>query len=82
MLRGISVLKPYVNFNFNELHNLSDMNKLKKSEGGLRRKNINPNYYVHCCIIGCHGNSLLHLVSCEGLFSRGGGIKYFEISIS
>ena len=34
---------------------------------------INPNYYVHCCIIGCHGNSLLHLVctkvSCEGLLS-------------
>ena len=23
----------------------------------LRRKNINPNDYVHCCVIGCHGNS-------------------------
>ena len=25
----------------------------------LRRKNVNPNDYVHCCVIGCHGNSLL-----------------------
>ena len=41
------------------------------------RKNVNPNVYVHCCVIGCHGNSLLHFglntkVSCEGLL--GGGV--------
>ena len=28
----------------------------------LRKKNINLNDYVHCCVIDCHGNSLLHLV--------------------
>ena len=28
----------------------------------LRRTNMNPNDYVHCCVIGCHGNSLLHFV--------------------
>ena len=33
---------------------------------------MNPNDYVHCCVIDCHGNSLLHFglntkVSCEGL---------------
>ena len=38
----------------------------------LRRKSVNPNDYVHCCVIICHGNSLLHFglntkVSCEGL---------------
>ena len=27
-----------------------------------RWKNINPNDNVHCCITGCLGNSLLHLV--------------------
>ena len=49
----------------------------------IRRKNVNPNDYVHCCFIGCHGNSLLHFclntkVSCEGL--GGGGVNYFETS--
>ena len=43
----------------------------------LRRKNVNPNDYVHCCVIGCHGNSLLYFglntnISCEGLL---GGIQ-------
>ena len=51
----------------------------------LRRKIVNPNDYVHCCIIGCHGNSLFHFglnkkVSCEGLL--GGDLKYFATSIS
>ena len=44
----------------------------------LRKKNVNPNDYVHCCVIGCHGNILLHFglntkVSCEGLWGGGGG---------
>ena len=44
----------------------------------VRKKNVNPNDYVHCCVIGCHGNILLHFglntkVSCEGL--GGGGVK-------
>ena len=34
----------------------------KPLKGVLRRENMNPNYYVHFCFIGCHGNSLLHLV--------------------
>ena len=43
----------------------------------LRRKNMNPNDYVHCCVIGCIGNSLLHFglntkVSCDGLLEGGG----------
>ena len=38
-------------------------------------RNVNPNDYVHCCVIGCHGNSLLHFglntnVSCEGLLGH------------
>ena len=33
----------------------------KPLKGVLRRKNINPNGSVHCCVIGCHGNSLLYL---------------------
>ena len=46
----------------------------------LRRKNVNPNDYVYCCVIGFHSNSLLHFglntkVSCEGLL--GGGFKLF-----
>ena len=53
---------------------------LKSSKSGF---NVNPN--VHCCIISCHGNSLLHFglntkVSCEGLL--GGGFKFFETSIT
>ena len=43
----------------------------------LRRKNVNPNDNVHCCVIDCHGYSLLHfsfktIVSCDRLL--GGGI--------
>ena len=43
----------------------------------LGRKNANPNEYVHCCVIGCHGILLLHFglntkVSCEGLLGGGG----------
>ena len=50
---------------------------LKASKSFLRRKNINPNDYVHCCIISCHDNSLLHFglnknVSYKGLL---GGIE-------
>ena len=50
---------------------------LKSSKVVLRRKNVNPNDYVHCCVIGCHGNSLLHFglntkVSREGLLGCGG----------
>ena len=38
----------------------------------LRWKIVYPNDYVHCCVIGCHGNSLLHFdlntnVGCDGL---------------
>ena len=39
-----------------------------------------PNYYVHCCIIGYHGNSLLlwfeEKICCEGLLRM--GMKSFE----
>ena len=47
----------------------------------LRRKNVNPNDYAHRCVIGYHGNSMLHLgmntkVSCEG-FLGGGGVTLF-----
>ena len=50
---------------------------LKTSKSGFNEENVNPNDYVHCCVIGCHGNPLLHFglntkVSCEGLL--GGGI--------
>ena len=43
----------------------------------LRRKNVNPNKYVHCCVISGQGNSLLHFglnikVSCEGPLGGGG----------
>ena len=49
-------------------------------------KNVNPNDYAHSCVIGCHGNSLLHFglntkVSYEGLLG-GGDLNYFEKSIS
>ena len=45
---------------------------LKTSKSGFKEENVNPNDYVHCCVIGCHGNPLLHFglntkVSCEGL---------------
>ena len=48
----------------------------------FRRKNMNSNDYVHCCVTVCHGNSLLHLVlfSCEGLLV-GGDLKYFATSM-
>ena len=64
MLRGIPVWKPYVNLHLLKLDNLSDItiSILKPLNVVLRRKNTNPNDYVHCCVIGCHGNSLLHLV--------------------
>ena len=35
---------------------------LKLLKGVLRSKYMNPNFYIHCWVIGCHGNSLLHLV--------------------
>ena len=52
---------------------------LKSSKSGFQKENVNPTDYVLCCVIGCHGNSLLHFglntkVSCEGLLEgRGGG---------
>ena len=49
----------------------------KAIKGVLRKRNMNQNDYVHCCVNGCHGNSLLLLVwtkvSCEGLLVGGGG---------
>ena len=79
MLRGIPILKPYVNLHPHELDHLQDMNEFKNPlKLVLRRKNVSPNDYIHFCVIGCHGNSLLHFclntkVSCEGLFLGGGG---------
>ena len=35
---------------------------LKASKRGYKKENINSNYHVHSCIIGCHGNALLHSV--------------------
>ena len=46
---------------------------LKSSKNDFKsEKCMNPNDYVHCCVMGCHYNSLLHFglntnVSCEGL---------------
>ena len=45
-------------------------------KGVLRRKNMNPNDYVHCCVVGCHGFGLNKKVSCEGLLG-GGGVDVF-----
>ena len=50
---------------------------LKSSKIGFRKANVNTNDYVHSCVIGCHGNSLLHFglntkVSSEGLLWGGG----------
>ena len=45
---------------------------LKPLKVFFRRKNIHSNHYVHCCIIGCYGYSLIVAlglnknVSCEG----------------
>ena len=60
---------------------------LKTSKRGSKKEKqvMNTNDKVHCCIIDCHGNSLLHLIwiktlSCEGLL--GGVFKFFWTSIS
>ena len=50
---------------------------LKSSKSGIKKENVNPNEYVHCCVIGCHGNSLLHfglnkIISCDGQLGGGG----------
>ena len=65
-----------MNSHLHELDNLSvlTLNPLKVV---LRRENVNPNDCVQCCVIGYHGNSLLHFgfntkVSCEGLLGEGG----------
>ena len=60
---------------------------LKSSKSGFKKENVNPNDYVHCCIIGCCVNSSLHFglhtkVSCERLLVGGGDLNYFETSIS
>ena len=49
---------------------------LKASKGGFKKEKMKPNYYVHSCVIDCHGNSMLHLflnkiVSREWLFIGG-----------
>ena len=61
MFRGIPLPKPYVNLHLHMLNNLLDINELKK---GFKKDKyyMNPNNNVHYCIIGCHGNALLHLV--------------------
>ena len=47
---------------------------------------MNPNDYVHCCVIGCHGNSFLHCglnkkVSCDGLLGgRGSILKHLYLN--
>ena len=33
---------------------------LEYSKIGFKLENVNPNDYVHFCVISCHGNSLLH----------------------
>ena len=46
----------------------------------LREENMDNNNHVHCCITGCHDNSLFNnvsidlnkKVSCECLFGGGG----------
>ena len=50
---------------------------LNSPKSGFKKEKVNPNCYVHCYVIGCHGNLLLYFglntkVSCEGLL--GGGI--------
>ena len=49
---------------------------LKSSKSGFKKENVNPNYYVHCCFIGCHGNSLLNL-GLNTIISYGGLYYYF-----
>ena len=74
------------------LNNTTPYGKIRDSHEGslhsstLRRKNVNRIDYVHCCVIGCHGNSLLHFglntkISCEGL-SGAGDLNHFQTSIS
>ena len=52
---------------------------IKSSKSGFKNENVNPNDYVHCCVIGCHGNSLLHFgltqksVVKDFFFGGGGG---------
>ena len=55
------------------------LRNLKASKGSLRRKNMNTNCYVYCCIIGCHGNTVafgLNKKYFGGLFGVcvGGGV--------
>ena len=53
----------------------------KSFKSSFKKENVNSNDYVHCCVIGCHGNSLMHFglntkVSCEGLLWAE-GVKLF-----
>ena len=34
---------------------------LKAPKRVFKEEKMNPNYYDHCFVIGCLGNSLLHL---------------------
>ena len=50
---------------------------IKFPKSGFKEENVKPNVNIHCCVIGCHGNSLLHFglntkVSCEGILGQGG----------
>ena len=52
---------------------------LKSSKSAFKKEKCESkiNDYFHCCVNGCHGNSLLHFglntkVSFEGLLGGGG----------
>ena len=59
---------------------------LKASKGGYKKgKNLNPNDYIHCYVIGYLGYSLLHSVwTKKSVVSDfwGGGGGYFETAFS
>ena len=63
-------MKHYVNSLPHDLYNL--LRYKMNLKASLRRKDMNPNYYIHSFIIGCHGNSLLHLV-----WTKKSVVKYF-----
>ena len=57
---------------------------LKASKSSFKKKNMNPNDYAYCCVIGCHGNSLLHLILTKQTVVRDfkGAFKVFYTSMS
>ena len=63
MLRGTLVLKPMHIYTIMSMISFKILRNLKASKGGFKKeKKMTPNDCVHCCVIGCHGDSLLHLV--------------------